>query len=389
MSTRLGLNVFLEQQLNLVAGKRVGLIACPSSVDHQLRSSVERIYAHPDVNLVALFGPEHGLRGDAQAGNHVSTYRDALTNLPVHSLYGATRKPTPEMLQDLDVIIIDLQDGGVRFYTYLATITNILNAASEQDKSVIILDRPAPITASRIEGPVLDPDFTSFVGPYPIPIRYGMTIGEISFLINEHFEIGCDLTVVSMENWVRDQWFDETDIPFIPSSPNLPTLTSMIAYPGTCLIEGTNMSEGRGTTKPFEYIGAPWINAESLADTLNDLGLAGVRFRPVYFVPTFSKYQGELCAGVHVFITDRDRFQPITTILHLIKIVKTTYPTEFMWRQPWDSGKRNPIDLLCGGNAVREHLNANSPITELEAAWQGELQAFSQLRAKYLLYPVS
>ena len=389
MKIQLGLEVFLDSQIDAIIDKRVGLVACPSSVDHNLRSAVELLYEHPAVNLVALFGPEHGLRGDAQAGNHVGTYIDTLTTLPVHSLYGETHKPSVEMLDNLDTIVIDLQDGGVRFYTYLATITNIMNAASEQGKSVILLDRPAPITASRIEGPILDPEFASFVGPYPIPIRYGMTIGEISRLINDHFKISCDLTVVPMKNWSRDQWFDETGIPFIPSSPNLPTLTSMTLYPGTCLIEGTNMSEGRGTTKPFEYLGAPWIDAESLADALNELDFAGVRFRPVYFVPTFSKYEGELCAGVHVYITDRDRFQPITTILHLIQIVKTTYPTDFMWRKPWDSSKRNPIDLLCGGNMVREHLNANSSITELEETWQGELRSFSQLRAKYLLYPAT
>jgi len=387
MNTQLGLEVFLDSQTDVVKDKRVGLVACPSSVDHDLRSSVELLYEHPAVNLVALFGPEHGLRGDAQAGNHVGTYVDALTNLPVHSLYGETHKPSAEMLDNLDTLVIDLQDGGVRFYTYLATITNVMQAASEQGKSVIILDRPAPITASRIEGPMLDPEFSSFVGPYPTPIRYGMTIGEISGLMNDHYEIGCDLTVIQMENWTRDQWYDETDMPFIPSSPNLPTLDSMIAYPGTCLIEGTTMSEGRGTTKPFEYIGAPWINAESLAKTLNDLELAGVRFRPVYFVPTFSKYQGELCAGVHVYITDRDRFLPITAILHLISIVKTTYPNDFAWRQPWDSAKRNPIDLLSGGTLMREHFDANRSVAELVESWQDGLQTFAQLRAKYLLYP--
>lgn len=387
MTIKLGLEVFLDGQHEAVIDKRVGLVACPSSVDHQLRSTVELLYEHPAINLVALFGPEHGLRGDAQAGNHVGTYVDNLTQLPVHSLYGETHKPTSVMLDNLDTLVIDLQDGGVRFYTYLATITNVMNAASEQDKSLVILDRPAPITAARIEGPILDPEFSSFVGPYPIPIRYGMTIGEISLLINEHFEIGCDLTVVPMENWSRDLWFDETDIPFIPSSPNLPTLSAMTAYPGTCLIEGTNMSEGRGTTRPFEYIGAPWINAESLADTLNEFDFAGVRFRPVYFVPTFSKYQGELCAGVHVYITDRDIFQPIPTILHLINVVKTTYPNDFMWRQPWKAEQKNPIDLLCGGTTVREHLDANLPISDLVQSWEDGLSTFSQLRAKYLIYP--
>ena len=389
MSTQLGVEVFLESQLQLVANKHVGLVACPSSVDHQLRSTADRLYQHPDIKLVALFGPEHGLRGDAQAGSHIASYVDPLTKLPVHSLYGKTRQPTPEMLQGLDTIIIDLQDGGVRFYTFLATTLNVMGIAKQEGCSVIILDRPAPINAERIEGPILDPAYTSFVGPYPIPVRYGMTIGEIAQLINEQFDIHCDLTIIEMQGWSRNQWFDETDVPFIPSSPNLPTLSAMTVYPGTCLIEGTNISEGRGTTKPFEYIGAPWIEAEALAEQLNDLGLEGVRFRPVYFVPTFSKYQGELCAGVQVFVTDRNHFQPFKTILHVLQNIKTAYPDHFEWRASWGSGEQNPIDLLCGGNTVREHLNANSPITELVATWQEELQAFSQLRAKFMLYQAS
>ena len=386
---QLGLDIFLKNNLNLVKGKQIGLVACPSSVDHDLRSVVERLHENPDVNLVALFGPEHGLRGDAQAGKHVGTYIDPLTDLPVHSLYGETRQPTSDMLQDLDTIIIDLQDGGIRFYTFLATITNVMVAAAEHNKSVILLDRPAPITAERIEGPILNPDYRSFVGPYPMPIRYGMTIGEIASLVNEEFDIGCELTVIQMEGWSRDQWFDETDVPFIPSSPNLPTLTAMTVYPGTCLIEGTNISEGRGTTRPFEYIGAPWINAESLTDALNDLNLQGVRFRPVYFVPTFSKHQDELCAGFHVFVTDRDRFQPVHAMLHVLQVIKTTYPQDFAWRDPWASNGKRPIDLLCGGDTMRKHLDANRPIKELEASWQEDLEEFANLRVKYLLYPTS
>ncbi len=389
MITQLGVEVFLEKQLDQVAKKRIGLVACPSSIDHQLCSTADCFYKHPDINLVALFGPEHGLRGNAQAGGHIDSYIDPLTNLPVYSLYGKTRHPTPEMLHGLDIIIIDLQDGGVRFYTFLATTLNVMSMAKQEDCSVIILDRPAPINADRVEGPMLDPLYTSFVGPYPMPVRYGMTIGEIARLVNEQYEINCDLTVITMQDWSRNQWFDETGIPFIPSSPNLPTLTAMTVYPGTCLVEGTNISEGRGTTKPFEYIGAPWIEAESLADQLNDLGLDGIRFRPVYFVPTFSKYEGKLCTGVHVFVTDRDRFQPFITMLHVLHVIKTTYPDHFAWREPWGSEERNPIDLLCGSNTVREHLNANSPITELVESWQGELQAFTQLRARYLLYPAS
>ena len=252
MTTKLGLEVLLESQLDLVAGKRVGLVACPSSVDRQLRSSVELLHQHPDVNLAALFGPEHGIRGDAQAGAKVDSTADPLTQLPVHSLYGKTQRPSPDMLRDLDLIIIDLQDGGVRFYTFLATALYVMEAARAAGISVVILDRPAPINGARVEGPMLDPAYASFVGPAPLPIRYGLTLGELARLRNEQ-DIHCDLTVVPLQNWSRPMWYDQTGLPFIPSSPNLPTLGAMTLYPGTCVVEGTNLSEGRGTTRPFEY----------------------------------------------------------------------------------------------------------------------------------------
>ena len=307
MTTLSGLEVFLESGVNLVAGKRVGLLACPSSVDGQLRSSIERLHRHPDVNLAALFGPEHGIRGDAQAGSPVASDFDAITELPVYSLYGETQAPKPEMLRDLDVILIDLPDAGVRFYTFLATTLNVMRAARDAGIAVIVLDRPAPINGKRVEGPILDPDFASFVGPHPLPIRYGMTLGEVAQLVNVQ-DIGCELKVAAMRGWTRAMWLDETGLPFVPSSPNLPTLDAMTLYPGACLVEGSNLSEGRGTTRPFEYIGAPWIDAESLvAHQLNGLALPGIRFRPVYFVPTFGKYQSELCAGFHIFVTDREK----------------------------------------------------------------------------------
>ena len=386
MKTRSGLEVFLGERLDLVAGKRAALVACPSSVDRLLRSSVELLHKNPDINLVALFGPEHGLRGQAQAGEHVSAANDPVTGLPVHSLFGHTYKPKPDMLAGLDVIIIDLQDGGVRFYTYLATISHIMEASAEVGLQVILLDRPAQITAARVEGPVLDPAFTSFVGPHPVPLRYGMTIGEMAQLVNETFDIDCDLTVVPLADWSREMWYDQTGLPFLPSSPNLPTLDSMTVYPGTCLIEGTNLSEGRGTTRSFEYIGAPWINAEALSDQLNALNLAGARFRPVYFVPTFSKYQGELCAGVQVYVTDRDAFQPLTAILQLLQTVIRDFPEHFAWREPWSDRIAPPIDLLSGSDALRKHLDAGLPVSELIASWEPGLNDFEHIRQQFMLY---
>ena len=386
MRTKTGLEVFLESRLDLVAGARVALLACPSSVDRGLRGSVELLHRHPDINLVALFGPEHGIRGEAQAGQKVASARDPLTNLPVFSLYGASQRPTPDMLRDIDVIIIDLQDGGVRFYTYLATTMYVMQAAREAGIAVLVLDRPAPITADRIEGPVLDPAYTSFVGPWTLPIRYGMTIGEIAGLLNDAAAIGCDLTVIALDGWTRSLWYDETGLPFVPASPNLPTLDAMTLYPGSCLVEGTNISEGRGTTRPFEYIGAPWLKAEPLADELNALGLAGLRFRPVYFKPSFSKHQGKVCAGAHIYVTDRDRCQPVAAMLRVLQAIKRGHPADFAWRPRWGPGARQPIDLLWGSDALRRQLDADSPVDDLIAGWQPELAAFRQLKERHLLY---
>lgn len=385
MVTKLGLNAFLESYTHLVAGKRVALLACPSSVDQQLRSSVEILHHNPAINLVALFGPEHGIRGEAQAGAKVASAVDPLTGLPAHSLYGATHKPSADMLRDIDVIIIDLQEAGVRFYTFVATTLHVLHAAAENGISVIILDRPAPLNGMCVEGPVLDPDFNSFVGPAPLPIRYGMTIGELALMLNAD-SIACDLHVVPLANWTRDMWYYQTNLPFVPSSPNLPTLDTVTLYPSTCLIEGTNLSEGRGTTRPFEYIGAPWIDAEQLAEQLNALDLAGLRFRPLTFVPTFSKHQAERCAGVHIYVTDRDKFLPVDAMLHVLQTVKRNYPDEFSWRGPWVPGRHRPIDLLWGGDSLRQHIDADRPVDELIACWQPGLRAFTQKRNAYLLY---
>lgn len=386
MTVRPGLEVLLNQRLDLLAGKRVGLVAAPSSVDSQLVNSVERLHAHPDARLTALFGPEHGLRGEAQAGDMIGTYADSQTGLPVYSLHGDTLKPTPDMLREVDVLVFDLQDAGVRFYTYLSTLAYVMQAAAENGVKVIVLDRPALINGLAVEGPILDPAYASFVGLYPIPIRYGMTIGEMARLFNAVFHIGCDLTVVEMDGWRREMWFDQTGLPFVPPSPNLPTLPAVTVYPGTCLIEGTTLSEGRGTTRPFEYIGAPWIDAETLTRRLNALDLPGARFRPVYFVPTFSKHQGQRCAGVHLYVMNRDDFRPVETALHLLATVKTMYPESFGWHAPWAEGSPLPIDLLSGSARLRQHLDAGRPVSELVSQWEESVKAFQTLRVQYLLY---
>ncbi len=386
MSVQLGLEVFLDSHADQLAGRKIGLVTNLTGIDHNLVSTVQRLHEHPAVNLVKLFGPEHGLRGEAQAGESVTNYPDPITGLPIYSLFGKVHKPTPDMLDGLDLLIFDMQDAGVRFYTYLTTLAYVMQAAGEHHIEIMVLDRPAPLNGLVTQGPILDPAYQSFVGVYPFPLRYGMTIGEMAQLFNGAYGTHCDLTVIPMRGWRRAMWFDDTGVPFIPGSPNLPTLTAWTVYPGTCLIEGTNLSEGRGTTRSFEYIGAPWIDGALLADRLNALSLPGVRFRPIYFVPSFSKYQGEMCSGVHVYVTNRNQLRPIDIVLHLIQIVKQQYPEQFAWRDPWSEGGHYPIDLLSGGNSVRTHLDTNGSVSDLVAQWQDDLQAFADLRAPFLLY---
>lgn len=386
MSVQIGLETLLSEQRRELSKLRLGLLAAAASVDAQLVSSIERLHAEADIKLVALFGPEHGLRGEAQAGQRVTTFIDQRTGLPVYSLYGSTYKPLPEMLAGLDALLFDLQDGGLRFYTYLSTLAHVMQAAAEHHKRVILLDRPVFLNGTTVEGGVLNSAYSSFVGVYPIPIRHAMTAGEVARLFNETYGIGCELTTVPMRGWQRTMWFDDTGLPFVPPSPNLPTLSALTAYAGTCLIEGTNLSEGRGTTKPFEYIGAPFIDGHALAQAMNRLELPGVRFREVYFVPTFSKHQGELCSGVHLHITNRDVFRPIEATLHLIASVRQLYPEQFGWRAPSEDGHYF-IDLLTGSSQVRQWLEANASVSDLMHSWKEELEAFKELRSKYLMYP--
>jgi beta-N-acetylhexosaminidase len=387
MSVRPGIEVFLEKQVDLVAGKRVGLVANPTSVDAALNSSVERLWQHNGVRLAALFGPEHGIRGSAQAGDQVATAVDTITGLPAYSLYGDAKKPTPDMLDGLDVLVYDLQDGGARFFTYLSTLIYILEAGAENGLPIIVLDRPNPVSGRIPEGGMLDFAYKSFVGMAPVPMRHAMTAGELALMCNAVLKIGAQVTVVRMEGWRRGMWFDETGLPFISPSPNLPMLSSLTVYPGMCLVEGSTLSEGRGTTRPFEYIGAPWVkDADGLAKALNALDLPGARFRPTYFIPSFSKHQGELCAGVQVHVLDRARFRAVPTALHLLAQVKARYPEQFTWRAPWSDGGQRPIDLLAGGNRVREHLDVGRSVSELIDSFEADLSAYEQQRAPHLLY---
>jgi uncharacterized protein YbbC (DUF1343 family) len=370
-------------------GRRVGVVCNPASVDATLRHVADRLAAHPRARLTAIFGPQHGFRSDVQ-DNMIETRHahDEVRRVPVHSLYSETREPTAEMLRGLDVLVIDLQDVGVRIYTYIYTMANCLKAARAHGLKVIVCDRPNPIGGAQVEGMMLAPGFESFVGMYPIPMRHGMTIGEIARLFNEHFGIGADLEVVPMEGWRRDMYFDATGLTWIISSPNIPTVDTTTVYPGGVLVEGTNLSEGRGTTRPFELVGAPWVVAERFADAMNRRELPGVFFRPARFEPTFHKHAGTGCAGCQVHVLDRSEFRPVETGVALIEAFRAAAPDQFRWKQPpyeYEYDKM-PIDCLAGSSELRGEIEAGTNARAIARSWEAAVAAFMKTRERFLLY---
>ncbi|KOR78698.1 DUF1343 domain-containing protein [Peribacillus frigoritolerans] len=375
-----GIEVLLKEEKNVLSGKKVGLITNPTGIDSKLTSIVDLLHDDPDINLTALFGPEHGVRGDAQAGASVEYYIDEKTGLPVYSLYGKTKKPTPEMLKDVEVLVFDIQDVGTRYYTYIYTMAYAMEAAKENDIPFIVLDRPNPQGGESVDGPVLEPEFSSFVGLYPIPLKHGMTVGELATLFNKEFKIGADLKVIKMKGWKRDMDYDDTGLPFVLPSPNMPTVSTTFVYPATGLIEGTNVSEGRGTTKPFELIGAPYINSDELAGKLNALRLPGVKFRAASFTPTFSKHAGKLSHGVEIYITDREEFKAVPTGLHIIKTIQDLYPGDFEFLAA------NNFNLLIGNGWIMSRIKAGSTVNEILKEYQVRQDAFKKVRKNYLLY---
>jgi len=376
--TQTGLEILLREQLAMLKNRRVGLITNPSGVTRALQSNVDAL-REAGVNLIALYSPEHGLLGAAADGAPVASGRDPHTGLPIHSLYGATRKPKREMLSGVEVLLYDLQDVGVRFYTYTATLALALEACAENHLPISVLDRPNPINGITIEGPMLDPALQSFVGHGPIPLRYGLTIGELARLCNAELNIGAELQVIALRGWRRALWFDETALPWVPPSPNMPHLSTAIVYPGMCLIEGTNLSIGRGTALPFEIVGAPWVDGYALADALNALQLDGARFRATAFTPTASKFQNENCFGVQVHVTDRAALRPVTLALHLIRTLRQMHPAQFEWRA-------EHFDRLIGEMGAREKIERGVPTQTIVDAWASAQKEFDQQRAKYRLY---
>ena len=407
---RLGIEIFLEKHLDLVQGKRVGLITNPTGVDSRLETSVDLFYKNPKVNLVALYGPEHGVRGDAQAGEYVPFYIDKRYDMPeysipVFSLYGQSLKPAKGMFKDIDdymrsfdtqkvgkipeesmvkgidVLIFDIQDVGTRIYTYVATMAYCMKASAESDIEFLVLDRPNPINGVSIEGPLLEyPEYSSFVGVYPVPVRHGMTVGELALYFNDKFlEKKANLTVIPMEGWNRGMWYDETSLPWVIPSPNMPTIDTATVYPGQVFLEGTNVSEGRGTTKPFELFGAPWIDGFRLKEELNRLNLPGVKFREAWFTPTFSKYKGKLCGGAEIHVVDRSQYKSFDTSLFIIKTIRDIYPENFKFHTEY-------FDKIMGTSRIREAIEKGAGVMDIIRSYQEELNSFSKRREPYLLY---
>jgi len=335
-------------------GARVGALLHPASVSSNLEhaSQVLERYSDDRFRLVAFFGPQHGFLGQTQDNMmEWKSYEHPRLRIPVYSLYAEHREPTAEMLQDLDVLLVDLQDIGARYYTFIWTMYLCMRACEKNGVTMVVLDRPNPINGISVEGPLLDPHYRSFVGLHLIPVRHGKTIGELAQQFRDEAFPKCKLSILPMENWKREMWLDRTGLTWVMPSPNMPTLDTATVYPGMCLLEGTNISEGRGTTRPFEIFGAPFIDPEKLSSELNALNLPGVFFRENYFQPTFHKFAGELCRGAQIHVTDRDEFRPFLTGVEIIKRIRKIYGKEFQWRQPpyeyeW---KRLPIEILIGG----------------------------------------
>lgn len=376
-----------------LAGRRVGLCCNPTAIDPQFRHAVDLLHYQLPCQLEALFGPEHGIRGEAQDMIGVEEHtQDSQTGLPIYSLYGheeSSLRPSLQSLEGIDLLIFDIQDIGSRYYTYIYTMSYLMEAAGEADIEVWVLDRPNPIGGMAIEGPLLQPEFASFVGRYPIPNRHGMTVGELALMFREEFGVSCSLEVVPCAGWKRKQWFDQTDLPWVMPSPNMPTLDTASVYPGGCLLEGTNLSEGRGTTRPFEIWGAPYLDPFYLAETLQAFRLPGVIFRPLRFQPTFHKWAKDSCGGVQIHVTDRQTFLPFLTGVAILHACYKLAPSEFQWRtEAYEFvSNRLAIDLLFGNATIREAIEQQVPLWDIAALWQEEENLFAQQRKPFLLYP--
>ncbi len=377
---RPGIEVFLADVPPALRGKRVGLITNHTGIDRARRTDIDLIAQHPDLELVALLAPEHGIRGDAMDGVQIVDEIDRATGVPIYSLYMAEdRGPTPAMLEQVDVLIYDLQEVGGRTWTYVSTMALAMQAAKAKGIPFVVLDRPNPIGGEIVEGALLDPDFTSFVGMYPIPARHGMTVGELATLFNRKFGIGADLIVAPVANWRRAQWMDEAGMPWVNPSPNLRSLAALTSYPGSVYFEGTTLTEGRGTDRPFEQIGAPWLDAPAVVRQMNARGLPGIRFEAITMpvLPTAAKHPGQTIPAIRFVVTDRHAYRPVRTSLLLIDEIHRQHPRDFGWT--------GTIDRLTGSDKVKRAIEEGWLPALLEE-WDREAAAFSDSRTPYLLY---
>jgi uncharacterized protein YbbC (DUF1343 family) len=386
-----GLDVLVRDGFAPLRGLRVGLVANAATVDRRLRHATELLAEADRVRLGAIFGPEHGFGGEAQDLVGVPDVLHPRYRCPVISLYGETvesLRPRPDVLRGLDLLVIDLPDIGSRYYTFQATMLFCLEAAAAADLPVVLLDRPNPLNGVTVEGPSIQPEFESLVGPHPIPIRHGLTLGELALLYAAERDIHAALHVLPCEGWRRENYLDETHLPWVLPSPNMPTLDTALVYPGQCLLEGTNISEGRGTTRPFELCGAPWINPDRLFSRLAAFEVAGVIFRPTTFRPTFHKFAGQVCGGVQMHIADRIAFRPVRTGLAILAALRAENPSHFRWRtEPYEFVDDVPaIDLLFGNSRERLALQAGLPLEEVARRWAEDEVAFRARRERFLLY---
>ncbi len=389
-SVKLGLERLLEDdKIGILKNWRIGLICNQASVNHQFRHAADLFFENPEINLTTLFGPQHGIRGDVQ-DNMIETSHsiDKQTNLPIYSLYSETREPTGEMLENVDAIVFDLQDVGCRVYTFIYTMAKAMRACAKFGKKFVVCDRPNPVNGVNIEGNLLEKGHESFVGMFPIPMRHGLTVGELALFFNREFDINCELEIIELENWAREDFFDETDAPWVLPSPNMPTVDTAVVFPATVFLEGTQVSEGRGTTKPFEILGAPYVDAKEFTDSLNKLQLPGVIFRETNFLPTFQKHQNTICGGTFLHISDRQKFKSVLTGIAIIKILFEMYPNDFKWKiPPYEyEYERNPFDVIAGTTKIREMFEAGSSFNEIENFLDKDILNFEKLRKQYLLY---
>jgi uncharacterized protein YbbC (DUF1343 family) len=375
-----GIEMFMANPPAVVRGKRVGLITNQSAIDRSRKADIDLIAASKDMKLVALFAPEHGIRGTAPAGAKITDEKDAATGVPVYSLYGAEdRGPTDEMLKDVDVLVYDLPEVGGRTWTYVSTMALAMQAAAKKGMPFIVLDRPNPIGGEIVEGALLDPAFKSFVGMYPVPARHGMTVGELATLFNQKYGIGANLIVVKAANWRRSQWLDDTGLPWINPSPNLRSLAALMSYPGTVYFEGTNVAEGRGTDRPFEQIGASWLNAPGVVGAMNSMRLPGIRFEVITMAVerTAGKFPGQTIPAIRFVVTDRQTYRPVRTALLLIDEIRRQHPRDFAWRPSFDR--------LTGSDKARLAIEQGR-LGPLLDEWDREAAAFRTSRQPYLLY---